>query len=164
MLVDVVVIAHARAREANELPSDHVGVSTVNGVGEHAFDGVLAKKRKEEGRFDLLKMLVLFFRGEAVEAFQIFQTFAVDFAGSGFPLIAELRRSIFKGALRVAIAVSPVRARELAININGDARFPRSGAGIVSRENAGRCGGDDESLRFIKEAEGNTQTFVLRCE
>jgi hypothetical protein len=47
VFVYIVVVAHARTGEANELPPDHIDISTVNWVTEHSFDGLLAQKREK---------------------------------------------------------------------------------------------------------------------
>jgi len=57
MFLDIVIVAHARAGKADELPAHHAGVSTVHRIAEHSFDDVLAEEGKENGRFDLLQGL-----------------------------------------------------------------------------------------------------------
>src|SRR5262245_33839423 len=67
---DLTSIAHSRTRVADELPADHVGVSAVVRVAEHALDGVAAQQLEEMRRFNRSQLVVLLsgrHRGEAVE-------------------------------------------------------------------------------------------------
>ena len=62
IFVDFVVIAHARAGKADELPADHAGVAAVNGIAKHALDGVLAEECEKDRGLDLLQGFVLLAR------------------------------------------------------------------------------------------------------
>ncbi len=166
MLVDFVVIAHARAGESDQLPADHVHVAAVHGIAEHSFDGVLAQQREEVRVLDLLQLFVLLLGRESVEAFQALQPFAIRFAGRRLALIAEFARSIFvERALRVAVAVASLRTGKLAVDVDHHAGFLRARTGIVARENARRGGRDDQRFLLGEKAQRNLQGlggFFLR--
>src|SRR5262249_11481408 len=44
ILIDLLVIAHSRTGEADQLPAQHIDIPSVHGIAEHAFDGVSAKQ------------------------------------------------------------------------------------------------------------------------
>src|SRR5215510_6688669 len=98
MFLDVVVVAHARSGETNELPADHVGVAAVDGIAKHAFNRVLAQQLEKYWRLALhaLQRFVLLVGWKAVEAFQLFQSIEIDFARRSFALVSEFSRSLFK--------------------------------------------------------------------
>src|SRR5207253_7899705 len=96
-------------------------------IAEHAFDGVLPEERKKQRGLDLLQLLVLLTRSQAMEALQVLQPLAVDLLRRRFALIAELRRGIlFKRHLGVAIAVSSPGSSYLPVDIDSYACFPRA--------------------------------------
>jgi hypothetical protein len=64
--------AHARARESDELPADHIGVSAVDQIAKHSLDRVLTQQGEEMRVLDLLQFGVLFGRRQFVETFQAF--------------------------------------------------------------------------------------------
>ena len=136
MLIDVVVVAHARPGETDELPADHIDVAAMDRVGEHALDRVLPQEFEEQGRFDLPEHLVLVFWIETIKAFQVLQSITINLAWRGFALIAEFPWSIFKGTLRVTKAVASVGAGKLTVDVDGDAGFACTRAGVVASE---RC-------------------------
>src|SRR6202030_3889543 len=120
----VVIVAHARAREADQLPSDHIHVAAVNGIAEHALNRVFTQQSKKVRAFDLLQLLVLLFGREAIEALQSFQAFAIRFTRRGLALVAELARSVFvKRSLGVTETVAPVRPGKLAVDVDDHAGF-----------------------------------------
>src|SRR5207302_7324619 len=53
--VDVVKIAHARPRKADELPADQVPVAAMHGIAEHAFNRVGAEEREKQRVLDLFQ-------------------------------------------------------------------------------------------------------------
>ena len=71
-LINFVEVAHARAGKTDELPANHIGVTAVEGIAKHSFDGVLTEELKEHGRFDFLQGLVLFCGREKIEASERF--------------------------------------------------------------------------------------------
>lgn len=143
MLVNVVVIGHAGAGEADELPAKHSSISAVDWIAKHAFDRVLTEESEENGRLNFLQSAVLVWGGEKFKTFQIFQSFAIDFARREFALIPELWWRIFERRLCVAETIAAIGACELAINVDCDACFMCAGTGIVGREDAGSGSGDD---------------------
>ncbi len=158
---NLVVVAHAWPGKADELPANHVRVTTVHGIAEHAFDGVLAEEREEKGGLNLLQGFVLPGGREEVKTHEIFQAVAVDLPRSFFSLIAELVCSIFERGLRVAKSIATVGAGELSIDIDRNTGFASAGAGVVGRENARGRGSDDESFFFGEKAERDADWFPL---
>ncbi len=61
VLVDVLLVIHARSRIADQLPSDQVHVAAVHRIREHAFDGVRAQQLEEMRFLERLQLLDLFF-------------------------------------------------------------------------------------------------------
>src|SRR4029077_956292 len=116
----------------------------VDRIAKHSFNRVLAQQSEEMRRLDFPQLFVLLFGRETIEALQALQSFAVSFLGRRFSLISEFRRGIFvEGTFRIAVAVASIWAGELAVDVNYDAGFFGSRAGIVAREDARRRGGDD---------------------
>src|SRR5579859_507036 len=97
-----------------------------------------------------------------MEVFQNFETFAVNLSWRGFPLIPELRRSVFVRGMCVAKAVAAVRTGELAIDVNRNSGLTRSWARVVARKDSRRHRRDDERLRFGEEAQRDAHWFVFR--
>ena len=92
MLVDVVAPTHVRARIADHLPSDQVGIAAVHRVAEHAFDRMLAQESKEVGGLDGSQPGVLVGRWQVVKVPpQQRQSFAIDFARCGLCLDSPAR-------------------------------------------------------------------------
>src|SRR5713226_1277080 len=107
VFVHIVIIAHSGAGKTNQLPPHHIDVPAMHRIAEHAFDGVLPEERKKQTGFDLLQLLVLLSRFQAIEALQPLESLAIDLPGRRFALMAELRGSIlFKRPLGVAMEVS----------------------------------------------------------
>ena len=79
-------------------------------------------------------------------------------------MIAELGGGVCKGGLRVAKTIAAVGAGELAVDVDGNAGFAGARARIVSGENAGGCGGNDQSFLFREEAKRDAERFVLGGE
>ena len=162
----IVVVAHARAGKSDELPADHIRVAAVNGIAEHALDRVFAQQSKKVRAFDLLQLFVLLFGRKFVEALQSFQAFPIRFARRGLALIAKFaRRVLIERALRVTVAVAPVRAGKLAVDVDHHAGFLGARTGIVGRENARCRGRDDQRFFFGEKAQRNFQglgSFFLR--
>ena len=164
ILVDFVEIAHSRAGEADELPANHVGVSAVHRITEHALDRVSPEKRKEDSGFNFVQSFVLGGGGKEMKAPQARQTIAINLPRRGAPLVAEFAGGIFKWRLGVAKAVPAVRARKLTVDKNGHAGFSRAWVGVVGREYARCSRSDDEGFRFCKKTEGDTNQLMLGRE
>src|SRR4051794_8972125 len=56
VLLDVRPIVVVRAREADQLPTNHVAVAAVERIAEEALDGVLQEHLKERLRLDLVEL------------------------------------------------------------------------------------------------------------
>jgi hypothetical protein len=87
MFVDIVIIAHAGPGKSNQLPTQHVFVSAVDGIAKHPFNGVLPEKREKQGGLYSLERFVLLRGLQPIESRQTLQPFRVDFSWSRFALI-----------------------------------------------------------------------------
>ncbi len=161
ILLDFVEVAHPRAGKANELPTNHAGISAVHGIAKHAFDGVLAKERKEKRGFDFAQGFVLLRGREKMKALEALQTFAIDLPGRGAALVPELAGCVFKGRVSVAKTIEAIGTCKLAIDKDGHPGFASTGAGVVGREDTRGSGGHNESFRFGQNTKRNANRFVL---
>ena len=155
MLVDVVKIAHARPRKAEELPADQIRVAAVHGIAEHAFNRVGTQKREKQRVFNLFQAGILLGGAQQVETAQLLEARAIDLTRRFFALIALLGNAIRKGRLRVAIMIAAVGRGELPVDVDDDAGLVRSRTGFVARKNACRRSGNGESFFFREKAQGN---------
>jgi len=133
----------------------------MQGIAKHAFDGVLAKDRKKECRFDFAQGFILRCGIEEMKTLQTPQTLAVNLPRGGASLVTEFARGIFKGRLRVAKTIAAVSAGELPVNEDGDSRFACARARVIRREDARGRSGDYKSFRFREGTKGNSDRFVL---
>jgi len=162
VLVDIIEIAHVRARETDELPADQVSIAAVHGVAKYAFDGVGAEEREKRRVLDLVQFCILFGRCQKVKTAQSFQSCPVELARGFLSLPTLLGDALLKRRLRVAVLVAAISGGELAINIDNDAGFVRAWAGCIAGKDARGCGGYSESFLFGEEAEREFERAGLR--
>jgi hypothetical protein len=66
--------------------------------------------------------------------------------------------------LRKAETVAAIGAGELAVNVDGDARFARAWAGVIGGEDAGGSGGDDQGFGLGEKAKRDADWFLVGGE
>ena len=95
-------------------------------IAEHALDRLNPQQSKEICPLEAGQNAVLLFKAESMQAADMWQTGTIDFSGRLLALVSLLGNTGLEWRLRVAVSVTAVRSRELAVNVNDDPGLVRT--------------------------------------